>query len=883
MQIRNNYKTISIKEKSKRSYHIPVHIVPHAVVRSRRMFRAFLALQKQVFVFCLAFLVVLFNAHGFMAFEAHVVNVKAEIARIDLPTIPPPSGTYENPVDVSITDDDSDATHIFYTVTFGTDGDAAADPACGGGSGELGGLKPLPTFQVSENSVVKAIACAGGWPDAPGSLVVSQTYVFLTDSPSVFGHKYHDLDQDGAFDEGLDFPLEGWKIFLLNADDTIASTTVTDANGFYIFRGVPFRTYTIKEESRDGWAHVTPKDFPVNMEESDKHQEFDFFNFDTGFMCVPKDIKFSAGLAIQAAGSSSDNDDVAIASNVTINGDVRSNDEIEIIGGGGNRTINGSATSTNAIDPGITITKMTLTGALTASLPDAMIAEWKDRAADGGTVNGGFTFPNGIVGLSMGPSEIMGNVTFGSSNTVTLKGPLYIHGNLSIGSNSTVTQDLLFGDQFIPIVVDGLIDIDSNVSFNGSGAKGAFLLISTRAAVSGTGAAIETSSNNSDLGDVVLYASDGDIHVRANRTILAAFAAHGSGDDADDNAAVRLDSNVTVNYRTLPDKISCGPRQSFETTTHIVINEFMPNPVGNDDAAKPGGEWVELFNPTSVPVDVDGWVLYDSDNAHELVISALNTGTGDTIVPSHGFLVVYRNGNGDFILNNTSGDSVRLFDDAIASGGSLIDSHTYAISAPENKSFARVPDGSANWIDPDPTPGEPNMFFFEMMDGASEAFLPSGEEMVLVEKAEELEHLESPVAADSVSTSTIEINEAETIDEVSMETSEPVPPPPVNGDSHVQSNSETIVPTDTQETSESISGGDNENTTAPTSSESPSTSDDTTATLPEETTTIASETPTDGGTGGDDTAASDTSTDSDVPAIDASTDAPTDTGGTAEA
>jgi hypothetical protein len=75
--------------------------------------------------------------------------------------------------------------------------------------------------------------------------------------------------------------------------------------------------------------------------------------------------------------------------------------------------------------------------------------------------------------------------------------------------------------------------------------------------------------------------------------------------------------------------------------------------------------------------------------------------------------VVYRDGDTDFELSNSGGDTVRLFSGAITSGGVLVDSHTYARSAPDNKSFARIPDGAANWIDPDGTPGEPNLFFFE--------------------------------------------------------------------------------------------------------------------------------------------------------------------------
>ncbi|OGZ44860.1 MAG: hypothetical protein A3J54_00340 [Candidatus Ryanbacteria bacterium RIFCSPHIGHO2_02_FULL_45_13b] len=841
-------KKIAVVHKVKKPRRIPVHTVSRTVIQSRKMVRMFLTLQKQVFVFGVAFLVVLTNARGFMAFEAHVVNVRAEIARIDPPTVSPAGDTYEEPVEVSITNDDTDATHIFYTVTPGSDGDAAPDPICGGGNGEWGGIKPLPSFLVSENSVIKAIACAGGGTEAPGSFIVSHVYTFLTNSPSIFGHKYHDVNQDGIFDDGFDFPLEGWKIFLLDADDVVASTTVTDANGFYIFRGVPFGVYTVKEESRDGWTHVTPKDFPASIDQNNKHQKFDFYNFDSGFMCVPKDIMFEPGLAVQVAGSSSENDDVALASHVTINGDVRSNDEIEIIGGSDNRIIEGSATSTNSIDAGISITKMTLTGAPAITLPDVMIAEWKDRAADGGIVNGSFIFPDGTLGLQMGPSEISGNVTFGSSNTVTVKGPLYIHGNLSIGSGSTITQDAAFGDQFIPIVVDGLIDIDSDVSFNGSGVKGAFLLISTHAAVSGNDAAIEIASGNSDLGDAVLYASDGDVHVRSDNTILATFAAHGTGDDADDNAAIRLDSNVTVNYRELPDKISCGPRQAFDSTLHIVINEFMPNPVGDDNAVKPEGEWVELFNPTSVLVNVDGWVLYDSSNSNELVISATNTDTGDTILPSKGFLVVYRNGDGDFALNNSSGDSVRLFDGAIGSGGALIDSHAYAISVPENKSFARVPDGSSNWIDPDPTPGHPNMFFFEVLEGVAEAFIPGVEEIIVEEEPVDLGLTDTMI--DGVPVSTPEDIDESTPLTTGEESSEDSASTPVDEPAETSEADPLIDASASSETpvSETDTAADTDTDTKA----DVETIEDTTIALPEEATNTVPETSTDDGAGDED-------------------------------
>lgn len=672
------------------------------------------AFRKTLFIWKFSLVaLVLLSIVPLSAFEAHIVNVTAVLLNIDPPVISPPGGQYSSEIDITIDDADPDATYIFYTVTPGTDPSLAPDPACGVFPG---GPKPIGLITLTDDSVVKAIACDGPDGSAHASIIVTEIYD-LTLKGKIEGRKYHDLDQSGTLTTG-DTPIEGWQVDLKVATSVVA-TTVTDATGYYAFNNLDAATYSVEEETRAGWSATSPSNVSAVIDGGET-ETANFFNFDTGFACVPTDVNFPTDLGVQAGGATSGNDDVSIASNVTINADVRSNDEVEKIGGGGNRTINGDVTVVNTIDTGITINGVSSTGASAAPLPDAMISVWKAKAQEDGTVNGSFTFPNNTVGLVMGPTEIMGNVTLGSSNGLTIRGPIYIHGNLTIGSNSTINQDAAFGNQFTTIIVDGLIDISSNITFNGAGSTGTFLLISTHAAVSGDDAAIQTNSNNSDLGDVVLYASDGDIHIRSNRTLLAAFATHGTGTDSDDNGAVRLDSNVTVNYRTLPNKISCGPRQPYETTSHVLINEFMPNPTGSDQGtagAPLDGEWVEIFNPTASTVDLAGYILYDNINTHALAITASNTNTGGTTIPRLGYLVVYREGDTDFELNNSGGDTARLFSDLISSGGTLVDSHLYTRDAPENKSFARVPDGSTNWVDPDSTPGAANSFFFEVLQG----------------------------------------------------------------------------------------------------------------------------------------------------------------------
>ncbi|MFA6526502.1 MAG: lamin tail domain-containing protein [Candidatus Buchananbacteria bacterium] len=172
----------------------------------------------------------------------------------------------------------------------------------------------------------------------------------------------------------------------------------------------------------------------------------------------------------------------------------------------------------------------------------------------------------------------------------------------------------------------------------------------------------------------------------------------------------------------------------------IVLNEFLPNPQGNqyghdfgvDGDSMPKGEWVELYNKGTEPVDVSGWYLRDSlDSAdHMILIDTAHTGKAEQVIEAEGYLVVYLN---KALLNNSSGDSVRLFD----ADDALVDSYSYVLPAdfcnlkptidgendedgsgigtgcvsdvPTNKSYARIPDGIGDWVDPIPTPGQSNI------------------------------------------------------------------------------------------------------------------------------------------------------------------------------
>lgn len=181
----------------------------------------------------------------------------------------------------------------------------------------------------------------------------------------------------------------------------------------------------------------------------------------------------------------------------------------------------------------------------------------------------------------------------------------------------------------------------------------------------------------------------------------------------------RVKSKNSNGYETVSSEYSFttnGVRSGDTHPTDIVINEFLPNPTGNDDAPMPNGEWVELYNRGSDSVDLTGWYLTDSNPTYVLPITATNTvssdlSTADLWIAPGEFMVVYRNGDGDFSLNNdAAGDQVNLYD----SSNNLIDQHIYNSGlfdiVLENKSFARFPDGADIWFDPIPSPGRPNIF-----------------------------------------------------------------------------------------------------------------------------------------------------------------------------
>jgi len=144
----------------------------------------------------------------------------------------------------------------------------------------------------------------------------------------------------------------------------------------------------------------------------------------------------------------------------------------------------------------------------------------------------------------------------------------------------------------------------------------------------------------------------------------------------------------------------------------VVLNEFLPNAVNYP-------EFIEIYNNTSSPIDLSGFYIKANDKIIPINTTTTNaySGGSTTILPN-GWLVVT---TGEDKINNSSG-TITLYN----GNDIVVDSYPYGNpdtnvdntpgsansfssgSVPADKSYARIPDGSSNWVDPIPTPGAPN-------------------------------------------------------------------------------------------------------------------------------------------------------------------------------
>src|SRR3989344_1718749 len=216
---------------------------------------------------------------------------------------------------------------------------------------------------------------------------------------------------------------------------------------------------------------------------------------------------------------------------------------------------------------------------------------------------------------------------------------------------------------------------------------------------------IEDSSSNDILklvkssnSSYSLIVEDGFDYSNIDASIYTVGATIGN-DLNNDNDIIILRNNKIENWKE-SNLITGTPEYEnsiLETDyNNLFINEFLPDPIGNDDANIPDGEWIEIYNDNNEDIDLEGFFIED-DFGHKITIS--NTNTESTVIKENDFLLVYANSVSGF-LNNGGFERIRLL-----YGNKVVDEISYSDSK-EGLSWSKI---NNVWKLLDPSPSEENI------------------------------------------------------------------------------------------------------------------------------------------------------------------------------
>ncbi|MDP8220527.1 MAG: lamin tail domain-containing protein [Candidatus Stygibacter frigidus] len=152
------------------------------------------------------------------------------------------------------------------------------------------------------------------------------------------------------------------------------------------------------------------------------------------------------------------------------------------------------------------------------------------------------------------------------------------------------------------------------------------------------------------------------------------------------------------------------PVELPDAFNYLVINEFL----SHNDTAWPGPnddypDWIELYNGSDETIDVGG--MYVSDDLSNLELSMIGDDAPELTTMTPGsYLVLIADGNPEL---GTLHLDLKLSDEEdfalVYSDGSTIVDQQNSGNLPDDISLGRVPDGTDNWEELDPsTPGTSN-------------------------------------------------------------------------------------------------------------------------------------------------------------------------------
>lgn len=146
--------------------------------------------------------------------------------------------------------------------------------------------------------------------------------------------------------------------------------------------------------------------------------------------------------------------------------------------------------------------------------------------------------------------------------------------------------------------------------------------------------------------------------------------------DLADFAVTQTVTKGSANQITVAEEENEIISNYFNYSGQIILNEILPNPVGDDET----GEFVELRNLSANPIDLAGWQIADASSRR---FTITKKDFSETILPAQGYFLIERK-IFKIALNN-NGDEVKLYQP----NGQLLDSVAYKQSCADNVAYAR--------------------------------------------------------------------------------------------------------------------------------------------------------------------------------------------------
>ena len=296
--------------------------------------------------------------------------------------------------------------------------------------------------------------------------------------------------------------------------------------------------------------------------------------------------------------------------------------------------------------------------------------------------------------LTLAPG-IYGNLTSGNAATLNLSAGEYVFNTINLGGTNTINVNVTGGEILIFVVGNVTTGNSTEIVILGGGtAEDVYLESGGVVQLGGTnewhGTIYSTKSNNPAEESIVT----------GNGTKVWGGLYSAEQVKLGGTNEIDLVGPFFGTYTGAGPSIASG----------VVLNELYPRPYAVvDDPESPfDREWIELYNGGGSAIDVLGWSIKVASTTH--VIEATCSGgankmqpySGDTSIGSGELLVLEFCTNASNSKMSNTGAAVELRNTA----STLLDSHTYPTTA-IGKSHQRIPDGGI-WVDPEPTPGEPN-------------------------------------------------------------------------------------------------------------------------------------------------------------------------------